>query len=81
MEDFKEQWEPAMENLETAEKAFSGLDKLMDGPLGFDLAAGLWQQRGWLELEELRKKLSELKELRDLIRELGRGSGKVRASG
>eukprot|EP00240_Pyramimonas_obovata_P002980 CAMPEP_0118929978 /NCGR_PEP_ID=MMETSP1169-20130426/6820_1 /TAXON_ID=36882 /ORGANISM="Pyramimonas obovata, Strain CCMP722" /LENGTH=654 /DNA_ID=CAMNT_0006872267 /DNA_START=176 /DNA_END=2140 /DNA_ORIENTATION=+ len=76
MEDFKEQWEPAMDNLETAEKAFSGLDQLMDGPLGFDLANGLWQQRGWLELEALRKKLADLKELRDLIRELGRGSGK-----
>ena len=26
MEDFQEQWEPVMENLETAEKAFDNLD-------------------------------------------------------
>jgi hypothetical protein len=62
---------------ETAEKAFSGLDALMDGPSGFDTSAGLWTQRGWEEMEALRRKLEELKDLRDLIRELGRGSGKV----
>jgi polyhydroxyalkanoate synthesis regulator phasin len=76
MEEFKEQWEPAVENLEAADQAFSGLDNLMDGPTGFDVSEGLWAQRGWKELDALRKKLAELKELRDLVRELGRGSGK-----
>ena len=76
MEEFKEQWEPAVENLDAADKAFSGLDDLMDGPTGFDTSQGLWAQRGWKELDALRKKLAELKELRDLVRELGRGSGK-----
>eukprot|EP00241_Pyramimonas_parkeae_P004057 CAMPEP_0114231982 /NCGR_PEP_ID=MMETSP0058-20121206/4352_1 /TAXON_ID=36894 /ORGANISM="Pyramimonas parkeae, CCMP726" /LENGTH=614 /DNA_ID=CAMNT_0001343403 /DNA_START=229 /DNA_END=2073 /DNA_ORIENTATION=+ len=76
MDRFKEQWEPAVENLEAAEKAFQGLDGLMDGPTGFDVSSGLWQQRGWQELDALRKKLQELKELRELVRELGRGSGK-----
>lgn len=76
MEEFKEQWEPAVENLEAADQAFAGLDNLMDGPTGFDISQGLWAQRGWKELDALRKKLAELKELRDLVRELGRGSGK-----
>lgn len=51
---------------EAAEKAFQGLDGLMDGPTGFDVSSGLWQQRGWQELDALRKKLQELK--------VGRGS-------
>eukprot|EP00854_Cymbomonas_tetramitiformis_P005947 gene5947-7150_t len=76
MEEFKEQWQPAMENLEAAEKAFSGLDGLMDGPAGFDVTNGVWNLSGWREVDELRKKLESLKELRELVRELGRGSGK-----
>ena len=78
MEEFKEQWEPAVDKLDKAAKAFEGLDldDLADGPEGFDLTRGLWQQTGWKELDSLRKKLQDLKELRDMVRSLGRGSGR-----
>ncbi len=35
----------------------------------------LWTRRGWAELDALRSKLENLKELRDLVRSLGRGGG------
>lgn len=78
MEEFKEQWEPAVDKLEKASKAFEGLDlnDLTEGPEGFDLSKGLWQVTGWEEMEKLRKKLQDLKELRDIVRSLGRGSGR-----
>ena len=78
MEDFKEQWEPAVDKLDKAAKAFEGLnlDDLAEGPEGFDVTKGLWQQTGWTELDSLRRKLEELRELRDLVRSLGRGSGR-----
>ena len=78
MDEFKEQWEPAVDKLDKAAKAFEGLDldDLADGPEGFDLTRGLWQQTGWKELDALRKKLQDLRELRDLVRSLGRGSGR-----
>ena len=68
MDDFKEQWEPAVDKLDKAAKAFEGLDldDLADGPEGFDLTRGLWQQTGWKELDSLRKKLQDLRELRDM---------------
>ncbi len=78
MEDFREQWEPAVDKLDKAAKAFEGLDldDLAEGPEGFDVTRGLWQQTGWKELDSLRKKLEELRELRDLVRSLGRGAGR-----
>jgi hypothetical protein len=78
MEDFRDQWEPAVDKLEKASKAFEGLDlsDLTEGPEGFDVSKGLWQQTGWQELDSLRKKLEELRELRDLVRSLGRGAGR-----
>jgi hypothetical protein len=67
-----------VDKLDKAAKAFEGLDldDLADGPEGFDITKGLWQQTGWRELDSLRKKLEELRELRDLVRSLGRGSGR-----
>lgn len=104
VEDFKQQLQEPMKNLERAQEAFDDLDGLMDGPEGFDLtqvrvAVGLasrpgapvgldsrecplpalqavWRQTGWQEIEDLRKKLENLQELRDLVRSLGRGGGK-----
>jgi len=76
MEDFKEQWAPAMENLEAADAAFDDLESLMDGPKGFDLSRNMWKMSGWKELDRLRKKLEDLQELRDLVRQLGRGGGR-----
>lgn len=43
---------------------------------GFDLSQGIWRDSGWRELEDLRKKLEALKELRELVRSLGRAGGK-----
>jgi hypothetical protein len=48
----------------------------MEGPEGFDLSKGTWTRNGWKELDELRKKLEDLKELRELVRSLGRAGGK-----
>jgi hypothetical protein len=49
---------------------------LMEGPVGYDLSHALWKSDGWREMKELRKKLENLKELRDLVRQLGRAGGK-----
>jgi hypothetical protein len=49
----------------------------MDGPEGFDLSKGTWRRDGWKELDELRKKLEDLKELRELVGRIcsGRAGG------
>lgn len=49
---------------------------LAEGPEGFDLSRGVWRMTGWKEVEELRRKLADLRELRELVRSLGRGGGK-----
>ena len=47
----------------------------MDGPEGFDSSLSVWQSTGWAEVESLRKKLEDLPELRELVRQLGRSGG------
>jgi uncharacterized protein with von Willebrand factor type A (vWA) domain len=76
LEKFEEEWSPALDALEAAEEAFDDLDPLMDGTEGFDAAQAVWHHTGWKQLASLRKKLENLKELRDLVRSLGRGGGK-----
>lgn len=49
---------------------------LMDQKAGFDSSTSVWQQTGWSEVDNLRSKLENLKELRDLVRQLGRAGGK-----
>ena len=44
--------------------------------MGYDLSNALWRNDGWREMAQLRRKLENLKELRDLVRALGRASGK-----
>ena len=44
--------------------------------MGYDMSHAVWHNQGWREMKELRKKLENLKELRDLIKKLGRASGK-----
>ncbi|DBA84260.1 TPA: hypothetical protein ACH3X2_006318 [Trebouxia sp. C0005] len=73
---FEEQWKATAENLDAASKAFDNLEDLMDGKSGFDSSTSVWQQTGWGEVDNLRKKLENLKELRDLVRQLGRAGGK-----
>lgn len=75
VEQFKDEWQPVAENLDRAMKAFDDLDGLMDKQ-GFDLSQGIWQDSGWQEVEDLRRKLEALKELRELVRSLGRAGGK-----
>lgn len=36
----------------------------------------MWKATGWKEIEALRRKLADLRELRELVRSLGRGGGK-----
>lgn len=76
LQQFEDQWSPALEALDAAEEAFDDVDPLMDGPEGFDASKAVWHHSGWKQLASLRKKLESLKELRDLVRSLGRGGGK-----
>lgn len=72
-----EKWEPAAAALDRAGRAFEGLEALLGGE-GFGVsgeAARLWQREGWGALDDLRQRLERLKELRDLVRSLGRGGG------
>jgi hypothetical protein len=48
----------------------------MAGPDGYDLSRALWRDAGWAEVAELRRRLEDLAELRDLVRQLGRASGR-----
>lgn len=72
---FEDDWAPAMEALDTASQAFEDIEELMDGPEGFDNSKSVWHQSGWREVNYLRKRLEELRELRELVRSLGRGGG------
>ncbi len=43
-------------------------------PLGC-AQGNVWRRKGWAEMDKMRSKLEDLKELRDLVRSLGRGGG------
>lgn len=60
-----------------AGRAFEGLESLLGGGRSgsFDLDGQVWARKGWAQMDELRKRLEDLKELRDLVRSLGRGGG------
>lgn len=60
----------------TKQQAFDDIDGLLEGPEGFDSSSSVWHQTGWREVAALRKKLEDLRELRELVRQLGRGGGK-----
>jgi hypothetical protein len=51
-----------------------GMEALLGGGRSgtFDLKANVWGRKGWAEMDVLRKKLEDIKELRDLVRSLGR---------
>ena len=57
-------------------QAFDDIDGLLEGPSGFDSSSAVWHQTGWREVAALRRKLEDLRELRELVRQLGRGGGK-----
>jgi uncharacterized protein with von Willebrand factor type A (vWA) domain len=73
---FEEEMAPVMEHVEAAMKHFGDLDDLLSGSSGWDLSHGMWQQSGWHVFRDLQKRLEKLRELRDLVRSLGRAGGK-----
>lgn len=76
-DEFEAEWRPVADSLGDAEAAFEDLSELVDGPRGFDTSHALWRDdAGWREVAGLSAKLEQLKELRDLIRSLGRSAGK-----
>mgnify|MGYP007065341485 FL=1 len=76
VQNFEEKMEPVMDSLQKANDSLQQLDDLLDEEKGFGFEHGLWQRSGWQEMEVLRKKLEDLKELRELVRSLGRSGGK-----
>ena len=68
------QWEKPIAALDRAGKAFDGLEALLGGGM-FELGGGIWNRRGWADMDKLREKLEDVRELRDLVRSLGRGGG------
>ncbi|GLI69534.1 hypothetical protein VaNZ11_014179 [Volvox africanus] len=74
VKEFYGQWQAPVETLGRAGRAFEGLEALL-GAEGFDLEGTIWKRQGWAQLDELRRKLEDLRELRDLVRSLGRGGG------
>jgi uncharacterized protein with von Willebrand factor type A (vWA) domain len=80
---FERKMARVVERLEAAQAALGDLSDVLDaagegGEGGFDLSKGVWTRAagGWRELDELRRKLEGLRELRDLVRSLGRAGGK-----
>jgi uncharacterized protein with von Willebrand factor type A (vWA) domain len=69
-EKFEKEMGPIMESVEAAMEHFGNFDELLDGPQGWDLTKGVWKESGWREFQNLRKKLQNLRELRDLVRTL-----------
>ena len=78
-EKFSRDWRDAAQSLRAAEAALDpeAVESLVAGdPAGFDSTAGLWQDAGWKEVASLSKVLSDCRELRDLVRSLGRSAGR-----
>jgi len=76
LEGFEAEWGPAVEALRRAGATFDGVEELLGGRQAtFDVRAALWRRRGWSEMDGLRKQLADCRQLRDLVRSLGRGAG------
>ncbi|KAL6765729.1 hypothetical protein V8C86DRAFT_2448564 [Haematococcus lacustris] len=67
-------WSGPVAALGRAGAAFDGLEALLGGD-GFSLGGTMWSRPGWAALDSLRKRLEDLRELRELVRSLGRGGG------
>eukprot|EP00210_Caulerpa_lentillifera_P001838 g1767.t1 len=73
---FEEKMEPILDSLNKAKLLFDDLDDLLDKHKGFGLEHAIWKRSGWRQIDELRRKLEDLKELRQLVRNLGRAGGR-----
>lgn len=67
-------WQKPIDAMKKAGKAFSGFEELLASG-SFALDGNIWNRKGWEKMDELREKLENVKELRDLVRSLGRGGG------
>ena len=65
---FEEEMGPVVDNIEAAMEHFGNIEDLLEGPSGYDLSSGMWQESGWREFQKLRRQLEHLRELRHLVR-------------
>eukprot|EP01025_Chloroclados_australasicus_P035095 TRINITY_DN3582_c1_g1_i7.p1 TRINITY_DN3582_c1_g1~~TRINITY_DN3582_c1_g1_i7.p1 ORF type:complete len:684 (-),score=104.20 TRINITY_DN3582_c1_g1_i7:184-2196(-) len=74
---FEKDMKPVVEGLTAVLDTFGDIgDFLNDSNDDIGLQRGRWQRTGWSEMQKLQKQLQDLKELRELVRNLGRGGGK-----
>ena len=73
--DLREQWQPAVEAMDAMDQLLGDND-MDSGSDGFSHTSSFWKNSGWKELKDLSKRLEDLHELRELVRSLGRGSGR-----
>lgn len=67
-------WAPPLASLAAAGRAFDGMEAVLGGA-AFDVDGAMWRRKGWADMDTVRAKLEDFKELRDLVRSLGRGGG------
>ena len=67
-------WQKPIDAMKMAGKAFSGFKELLASG-SFAMDGNIWNRKGWEKMDELREKLENIMELRDLVRSLGRGGG------
>ena len=67
-------WQKPIDAMKMAGKAFSGFEELLASG-SFAMDGSIWNRKGWEKMDELREKLENIRELRDLVRSLGRGGG------
>lgn len=77
--EFRKEWEPIAEALDTSEQFFDDLGDMVQEQFSHDIDTlstqnSVWKHTGWKEIKELSRKLERLPQLRKLVRDLGRGS-------
>ncbi|QDZ22704.1 hypothetical protein A3770_08p52220 [Chloropicon primus] len=77
--EFRKEWEPIAEALDTSEQFFEDLGDMVQEQFSHDIDTlgtqnSVWKHTGWKEIKELSRKLERLPQLRKLVRDLGRGS-------
>ena len=63
-------WQKPIDAMKKAGKAFSGFEELLASG-SFALDGNIWNRKGWEKMDELREKLENIRELRDLVRYVG----------